>query len=288
MDNMLQEKNISPIIINYLEPQDLECIKKPTSAAKSNPMIPQNPPNKITIGIYNKFSFTKSSHTHSYANDQDNELNNIYMDKDDDKNDSESSYGTGRWKNEEHQRFISSLEVYGKNWKKIQECVVTRSTTQIRSHAQKYFYRIERKTNKARCTIAQRDFDGNIIMNQGKTEWFYKLMPEIFFYKVPKKKLIVKHHQPGKTIMYPRTRLNQNRDKIFPTNFQNDKISVSDNASDYGIVIPHKFDVMDEPWEPSFELADKTWNESFDEEQKNKISICFEPALNSICDYPNY
>ncbi|CAG9317768.1 unnamed protein product [Blepharisma stoltei] len=50
----------------------------------------------------------------------------------------------GRWTYEEHQRFLKAIELYGKNWKKVEEHVVTRTGAQIRSHAQKYFIKIEK------------------------------------------------------------------------------------------------------------------------------------------------
>ena len=37
------------------------------------------------------------------------------------------------------------LQLYGKNWKKIEALVVTRNGSQIRSHAQKYFLKMGAK-----------------------------------------------------------------------------------------------------------------------------------------------
>lgn len=52
-------------------------------------------------------------------------------------NEKEEIYHVGKWTKEEHTLFMDAFNTYGKNWKKIQECVATRSITQVRSHAQK-------------------------------------------------------------------------------------------------------------------------------------------------------
>ena len=54
----------------------------------------------------------------------------------------------GRWTKEEHQRFIDGLKLYGKNWKKVEEHVSTRNGAQIRSHAQKFFNRLDKELRK--------------------------------------------------------------------------------------------------------------------------------------------
>lgn len=52
---------------------------------------------------------------------------------------------TGRWTKEEHFRFLEALKLYGKEWKKVQQHVGSRSSTQARSHAQKFFVKLEKK-----------------------------------------------------------------------------------------------------------------------------------------------
>lgn len=54
----------------------------------------------------------------------------------------------GRWTKEEHQRFIEGLKLFGKNWKKVEEHVGTRNGAQIRSHAQKFFNRLDKELKK--------------------------------------------------------------------------------------------------------------------------------------------
>jgi len=52
---------------------------------------------------------------------------------------------TGRWTHKEHILFIEGLKIYGKNWKKVESYIGTRTGTQIRSHAQKFFNRIKKE-----------------------------------------------------------------------------------------------------------------------------------------------
>ncbi|CAI2384607.1 unnamed protein product [Moneuplotes crassus] len=50
----------------------------------------------------------------------------------------------GRWKKSEHEDFIRGLKMYGKDWKKIEALVKTRNGAQIRSHAQKWFSKVNK------------------------------------------------------------------------------------------------------------------------------------------------
>jgi len=53
------------------------------------------------------------------------------------------------WTPEEHQRFLEALQKYGhKDVKSISMHVSTRNATQVRTHAQKYFLRLERERRK--------------------------------------------------------------------------------------------------------------------------------------------
>lgn len=57
----------------------------------------------------------------------------------------DNEHQNGRWSTEEHERFVEAIKVHGKNWKKVEECVGTRTGAQIRSHAQKFFLKLEKE-----------------------------------------------------------------------------------------------------------------------------------------------
>jgi SHAQKYF class myb-like DNA-binding protein len=52
---------------------------------------------------------------------------------------------TGRWTRQEHERFLTALKRYGKEWKKVAAMVRTRTVVQTRTHAQKYFQKLQKQ-----------------------------------------------------------------------------------------------------------------------------------------------
>lgn len=61
---------------------------------------------------------------------------------------SEGGFNAGKWTDEEHDRFLDALRIYGKNWNNVHKHVGTRSSAQTRSHAQKYFNKLQKKGTK--------------------------------------------------------------------------------------------------------------------------------------------
>ncbi len=55
-------------------------------------------------------------------------------------------YNQGRWTCLEHFKFLEALKKYGKEWQKVQQHVNTRTSTQARSHAQKFFVKLDKKS----------------------------------------------------------------------------------------------------------------------------------------------
>jgi SHAQKYF class myb-like DNA-binding protein len=52
-------------------------------------------------------------------------------------------YNIGRWTEDEHRRFIEAILKHGNEWKSVQKHIKTRSSTQSRSHSQKFFLKIK-------------------------------------------------------------------------------------------------------------------------------------------------
>lgn len=61
---------------------------------------------------------------------------------------------SGRWSEDEHKVFLDGLEKHGKQWKTIAAMIGTRTVVQVRTHAQKYFHKLERSRQKSSPRVA--------------------------------------------------------------------------------------------------------------------------------------
>ncbi|CAJ1952247.1 unnamed protein product [Sphenostylis stenocarpa] len=51
-----------------------------------------------------------------------------------------------KWTEEEHQKFLEALKLYGRGWRQIEEHIGSKTAVQIRSHAQKFFSKVVRES----------------------------------------------------------------------------------------------------------------------------------------------
>ena len=93
-----------------------------------------------------KSNFTEKNIIKESGDENDNNISNIFLNKnyEIENFDNEKQFHTGRWTEEEHQKFIDGILQYGNEWKKVQQVIRTRSSTQARSHAQKFFLKIKK------------------------------------------------------------------------------------------------------------------------------------------------
>jgi SHAQKYF class myb-like DNA-binding protein len=64
-----------------------------------------------------------------------------------------NNFKPGRWTQEEHERFLRGFELYGHKWRKVRDVVGTRTVTQVRTHAQKFFVKLKKQSTMEKPTI---------------------------------------------------------------------------------------------------------------------------------------
>ena len=101
----------------------------------------------------------------------------------------------GRWTNEEHNKFIEGIIKYGNDWKKIQKYVSTRTSTQARSHAQKFLLKLRNneflKRNNIDLSLSWAKVI-QLIKNSFSDDVLYKVLKDASFNKKKGKKKYLK------------------------------------------------------------------------------------------------
>ena len=132
----------------------------------------------------------------------------------------DSKYHTGRWTDDEHSQFIKGILEYGNEWKMVQKVIKTRSSTQARSHAQKFFLKIKntiksQKISNISENILKYIYSSNQALNNGlslKDDQKKKLLDVILSN--------IKRCEPE----YENINLNENVEK--PSNFEDNNINL--------------------------------------------------------------
>ena len=153
--------------------QTSDIIKSKTPNIIENHSINASIKNKVYQNQFSKIdisNISKNSNSPNYISDEylnSTDKKNTNNDQENDINNN-SQFHTGRWTEEEHRKFIEGILEYGNEWKKVQQIIKTRSSTQARSHAQKFFLRVKKviKNNGGNFNINEKDkIIENIIEN---------------------------------------------------------------------------------------------------------------------------
>ena len=103
--------------------------------------------------LSNKFLLSKQDGSPNNNNNKTNFLNKKFLRFITIKNDKKKIHMNGkdneigRWTKEEREKFIEGISLYGTNWKKIDKLIKSRTSSQIRSHAQKFFIKLKSYKN---------------------------------------------------------------------------------------------------------------------------------------------
>ena len=134
------KEKIKPIIpIN----ENNNTCKQKTNNENKNPIISQFRPItqiqnnnlNITFSEEDNFFSLSNNKTSIKQNNQDN-----------------SKVSIGRWHLGEHKRFLEAIIKFGNDWKKVEKYIGTRTSSQARSHAQKFFIKLKEEQKKLKIS----------------------------------------------------------------------------------------------------------------------------------------
>ena len=95
----------------------------------------QNNNLNITFSEEDNFFSLSNNNTSIKQNNQDN-----------------SKFSIGRWHLGEHKRFLEAIIKFGNDWKKVEKYIGTRTSSQARSHAQKFFIKLKEEQKKLKIS----------------------------------------------------------------------------------------------------------------------------------------
>ena len=95
----------------------------------------QNNNLNITFSEEDNFFSLSNNNTSIKQNNQDN-----------------PKFSIGRWHLGEHKRFLEAIIKFGNDWKKVEKYIGTRTSSQARSHAQKFFIKLKEEQKKLKIS----------------------------------------------------------------------------------------------------------------------------------------
>jgi SHAQKYF class myb-like DNA-binding protein len=170
----------------FITHQNKPAINSNNEAASPNKLIKLKKKIKFKFSIVNKNQDSKNEALIENNNNLNNQLlsyensTNINMVDDENmknisnsntpikkqksSNSKNSKYSSGRWEVDEHKKFIEAIIKYGNDWKEVQKYIGTRSSSQARSHAQKFFIKLKQEQGKSKISN-EIDYSNSSIKN---------------------------------------------------------------------------------------------------------------------------
>jgi len=144
----------------------------------------------------------------------------------------EPTSSNGRWSKEEHDKFIEGIIKFGNDWKKVQNYVSTRSSTQARSHAQKFLLKLRNneylKKNNIDLSLSWSKVI-QLIKKSFPDDIIYKILNETSDHKGKIKKKFAKKKKLIKTDI---TNINNNNEKEKELDTNNDSEIIFSTTSE--------------------------------------------------------
>lgn len=142
-----------------------DCVSKTVSHFSSSQSHPKEGLNLVIDLEENKIEDLDRTITESDSDDNDKKVNENKKNLTSISKQRENSHEHGRWTQEEHNLFLEGLVLYGNEWKQVQRHIKSRSATQARSHAQKFFIKLKKMLSDEYSQEGIRDKICEIFMN---------------------------------------------------------------------------------------------------------------------------
>ncbi len=153
------------------------------------------------------------------VNSNNNDNNNESIELNEDENDNNNILN-GRWSQKEHLLFIKGCLLYGNYWKKVKKYIQTRSCSQIRSHAQKYLNKLNKKYYGNKNNV-NNDYDFNLKLNDDEIKRL-----------VNKNKFSEKDMDDAELYILSIFKGNKDKEKIIDEQEENENIYIKNKRND--------------------------------------------------------